>query len=522
MMDARRLWETFRDRVRQPDALTGIFAVLWCLVWLDARVWFRFPPWFHALAFLSAAPVCIYWVRRTKPWTATARCSFSSGSLLRPDGIGRKSSTTRESSAVDSRLSSRKAAAGCTQSRDSVIIYRAVLSVSYIPAWQFAVQLPLVFSAYALSSSLSAAGAFGAFFIGLAWAVWWIDRETKRMAAMDDRARTWDPRRLAAWYFGRKNPRLRQSAFTLITYTLLFGLISLVLTRMTGCAVYEAPLGGGEQQQLRQVVKIQKVINKKYVINPYSSVLFNPPPIDDVKLDVLEVTEHLYKIGQGKGDGAGYSAGTTRGKVRFIRLKYEGGDWDQDMSRGSDLNLLTEYGVRLGQPVSDRPEPMEIARLKAFPARKSPPMVYMTGQRGINLSDSEIKTLRTYLLEHHGMLFGDNGGSSGWEGQFVGMMRKVLPTVEPISVYLDHPIHRIPYPLPKLPIVAPHGRSNALGWVVDGRLAVYYHPGDIGDAWADGHSGVPREIWESCYQLGVNIIHYAHSEYNEWLARTKE
>ena len=192
------------------------------------------------------------------------------------------------------------------------------------------------------------------------------------------------------------------------------------------------------------------------------------------------------------------------------------------MDRGADLNLLTEYGIRTGHPVSDRPEPMEIGRLRSFPARKSPPMVYMTGQQGINLSDREIKTMRTYLLEHHGMLFGDNGGSSGWEGQFVSMMQKVLPRIEPISVYLDHPIHRIPYPLPRLPIVAPHGRSNALGWVVDGRLVAYYHPGDIGDAWADGHSGVPRDVWESSYQLGVNIIYYAHAEYNKWLERTKK
>ena len=295
----------------------------------------------------------------------------------------------------------------------------------------------------------------------------------------------------------------------------------MILTRLTGCSVYEAPLGGGEEKQLRQIVRIQKVINKKYVINPYSSVLFNPPPIDDVKLDVLEVTEHLYKIGQGKGEGAGFAGGTTRGKVRFIRLKYDGGDWAQDMDRGSDLNLLTEYGVRLGHPVHDRPEPMEIARLKSFPARKSPPMVYMTGQQNISVSDAEIKILRTYLLDHHGMLFGDNGGSSGWEGQFVGMMARVLPTVEPISVYLDHPIHRVPYTLPRLPIVAPHGRSNALGWVVDGRLVVYYHPGDIGDAWADGHSGVPQEVWESSYQLGINVIYYAHSEYSKWLAAAK-
>jgi hypothetical protein len=299
-------------------------------------------------------------------------------------------------------------------------------------------------------------------------------------------------------------------------------MVAFILTRLSGCSIYESPLGGGEETQLKQVVQIQKVINKKFVINPYSSVLFSPPPIDDVKLEVLEVTEHLYEIGQGKGDGAGFSAGTARGKVRFIRLKYDGGDWEQDMDRGSDLNLLTEYGVRTGHPVSDRPEPMEIGRLKSFPKRKSPPMVYMTGQQGISLSEKEIKVMRSYLLEHHGMLFGDNGGSSAWEGQFVSMMKKILPRIEPIDVYLDHSIHRIPYPLPKLPIVAPHGRSNALGWVVDGRLVAYYHPGDIGDAWADGHSGVPREVWESSYQLGINIIYYAHAEYNKWLERTKK
>jgi hypothetical protein len=471
-MDWARVRESLRHHARRPVVRTALYAVFWCLVWLDARVWFLFQPLVQGLGFLTAIPVCIYWIRRWK--------------------------------------------------QGPPVIYRAVLSACYIPAWQLAAHLPLLFSAYTLSSSIARAGTVGAFFLGLGWAVWWIDRETKRATPPATNHRVWDPRQLVAWYFGRRNRMLRQSLFTLLTYTFFFGAMFLILTRLSGCSIYEAPVGGGEEKQLRQVVRIQKVIKKKYVINPYSSILFNPPPIDDVKLQVLEVTEHLYQIGQGKGEGAGFSAGTARGKVRFIRLKYDGGDWFQDMDRGSDLNLLTEYGVRLGQPVNDRPEPMEISRLKSFPARKSPPMVYMTGQKNINVSDAEIKILRSYLLDHHGMLFGDNGGSSGWEGQFVSMMQRVLPKVEPISVYLDHPIHRIPYPLPRLPIVAPHGRSNALGWVVDGRLVVYYHPGDIGDAWADGHSGVPREIWESCYQLGVNVIFYAHAEYNKWLDATSK
>jgi len=457
---------------RRPIVLTTLYLVFWFLLWLDAHAWYRFDIKPQAIGFLTAIPVCYYWIRKHRD--------------------------------------------------SSKIIRRAIWSFCYFPAWQLGVHLPLIGFHYSLSEKISAIGTGGAFFLGLCWSVWWIELESNRLSNSVKAQRIWDPRLLTAWYFGKKNHKLRQSLFTLTSYSFLFFFIAFILTRLTGCSIYEAPLGGGEETQLRQIVKIQKVINKKYVINPYSSVLFNPPPIDDVKLEVLEVTEHLYKIGQGKQEGTGFSAGTTRGKVRFIRLKYEGGDWQQDMDRGSDLNLLTEYGVRTGHPVNDRPEPMEIGRLKRFPLRKSPPMVYMTGQQNINLSNQEIEILRSYLLEHHGMLFGDNGGSSGWEGQFTSMMQKVLPRVEPITVYLDHTIHRIPYPLPRLPIVAPHGRRDALGWVVDGRLVAYYHPGDIGDAWADGHSGVPREIWESSYQLGVNIIYYAHSEYNKWLERTKK
>lgn len=467
---------SLRDRLpgplRNPVLLTSVYAILWCLLWVDAHAWYRLSQWTQTVGFLIAIPICWYWIQKHR--------------------------------------------------NSSRIKRRAVLSVSFLPLWQLASHLPLHSFNYALSSTIIRIGTAMAFFIGLAWAVWWIDRETKRVPEEEAHSLVWDPRQLVAWYFGNKNNKLRQSIFTLLSYTVLFAVMAFFLTRLTGCTVYESPLGGGEQAQLKQVVKIQKVINKKFVINPYSSVLFNPPPIDDVKLQVLEVTEHLYKIGQGKGDGAGYSSGTTRGKIHFIRLKYDGGDWEQDMDRGADLNLLTEYGVLTGQTVNDRPEPMEIGRLKSFPVRKSPPLVYMTGQQNISLSDKEIKILRSHLIERHGMLFGDNGGSPAWEGQFVSMMQRILPRIEPISVYLDHPIHRIPFPLPRLPIVAPHGRSNALGWVVDGRLVAYYHPGDIGDAWADGHSGVPRHVWESSYKLGANIINYAYAKHDEWLQRTKK
>ena len=55
----------------------------------------------------------------------------------------------------------------------------------------------------------------------------------------------------------------------------------------------------------------------------------------------------------------------------------------------------------------------------------------------------------------------------------------------------------------------------------DGRWIAYYHPGELSDAWADGHAGVRTEVWQACYMLGVNIMFYAHREYGQWLLAQK-
>ena len=49
-----------------------------------------------------------------------------------------------------------------------------------------------------------------------------------------------------------------------------------------------------------------------------------------VKEHGFEVTEHAYTVGYGEGTGAGFGGGKKGGKIRFIRLQYDGGDWDQE------------------------------------------------------------------------------------------------------------------------------------------------------------------------------------------------
>ncbi|MDP6556812.1 MAG: DUF4159 domain-containing protein [Pirellulaceae bacterium] len=414
-----------------------------------------------------------------------------------------------------------------------------VVSCAYLVLWQLGLFLFSHLDWPAAATLLARVGTAGSFLIGLAWTVWVIDgagqrRERLRRIAANSSAilddfpsqatkslpqfRTNNPLDPQAWYYGRRNSKLNQSIAALGTYSLLFLLVFLFFSQVSGCReLYEMPAGGGQQKALAQKVKVQKIIKKKFVVNPFSAISFKVPPIDEVKLQLTEVTEHAYTVGYGAGAGAGFAGGTQQGQVRFIRLEYGGGDWDQDFGIGADVNMLIEYGIRTKQKVAKRTESRTISQLKSFPPEKSPPLVYLTGQRNISLSDSEIKVLRDYLMEKRGMIFGDNGGSGHFHNQFVGMMRRVLPSVRPTRIPLDDIVHRIPYQIPFLPYVAPHGGKNALGWRVDGRLVCYYHPGDIGDAWTDDHSGVAPEIYESCYQLGTNIIFYAHTEYSKWL-----
>ncbi len=246
----------------------------------------------------------------------------------------------------------------------------------------------------------------------------------------------------------------------------------------------------------------------------------NPPPTEQTKPELVELAGPTPQVVPREGNkGAGFTSGNRRTKVRFNRLRYAGGDWDQDLDLNSDLNMLVWYAANTGHEIAAKPEVLTPGQLASLPIGKSPPMVYMTGQKNISLSLSEVEIMREYLTDKHGMLFADNGGSSAWHSQFFSLMRQVLPDVEPVRVPLDHPIHRS---VPFVPIVAPHGGRIAYGWVIDSRLAVYYHPGDIGDAWADGHAGVPESVYEACYRLGGNVMLYSYTGYSKWLQTRKK
>ena len=492
----------FRDVPKTLLRITLGYAGLWVLALFLWRGGDWLPWWLEAIVFTASLPLGIAWL-----W------------WLRQRGA-------------------RNAAEGVPYSAEA-LTYAIVLSVIYPFWWQLAVLWADLLGLHGVRAGLASVGMGGFFLLGLGWVIWGLERASREIeqaridavlrsgpslltpaeAAADtlSEKRIWNPLDPSAWYYGRGSRKLKQSTLALLTYAAAFWLAVMIVSQIGGCSdIYEMPAGGGKQQTVAQTVRIQKIIRKKFVVNPFSAIKFEVPPIDEVKLQLQEVTAHRYQIGYGEGAGAGFAGGTQKGKVRLIRLEYDGGDWDLNHGPGGDENMLFEYGVLTQQKVSEKSESRRISQLANFPPDKSPPVVFLTGQKSLSLANNDVKVLREYLIDKHGMLFASSG-SAHFHNQLIATMNRVLPDVRPVSIPLDDTIHRVPFAVPFLPYVVPHGGKDALGWSMDGRWLVYYHPGDISDAWADGHAGVSPEIYNSCYQLGANVINYGHVEYAKWL-----
>ena len=78
----------------------------------------------------------------------------------------------------------------------------------------------------------------------------------------------------------------------------------------------------------------------------------------------------------------------------------------------------------------------------------------------------------------------------------------------------DDPIFQIPFAFPNgAPSLWHHGGYKAKGVKYRGRWIVFYHPGDINDAWKTGHSGMERDKAQGAFHMGVNIIYYSFMNY---------
>jgi hypothetical protein len=323
--------------------------------------------------------------------------------------------------------------------------------------------------------------------------------------------------------------KLRHSLAMLAAYSVLFLLIYLAAHLRFGTSgeqyADELPAGGGSDAPQAMAVKVQKVVRKKYVINPYSSIVFAaPPPIENIDVKLKEDTANRYQVGsgdgglgQGEGEGGGFGSGTGKGKINWYRLRHADKGWDKNFGIDGDRNLMTELEIRYPRmkgKIAEENKAIDCAELGRYSEKEPPYLVYIGGY-SFSPSAADKKILKQYLLERHGMILGDSLGP-GFGGGFQAAMTEITG-VQPVTIPRDDPIHKHPFELPQLPFVVSHNGSAPIGWRVDGRWAVYWHPGALSDMWRSDKAGIQRkEIIASGYQLGLNIIAYALKEQDKW------
>jgi len=322
-----------------------------------------------------------------------------------------------------------------------------------------------------------------------------------------------------------KDPQYRTSMYwpVGVYMAILFGPMI-----MRGCGWekdYEIPHGSGKPVVKQvQVKRIKKEKPEKLLLNMDSPIIWERPKLKDIKIldDIRKETAETYqanknigKLGDGGGDTGGWPHGMANARMRFIRLKYNGSStWNVNMGYGYDYNLLLKFKEITGFKIADSTEYKEISRLARFRKGKAPPFVYITGRGGISLSTREVKILRDYCLKEGGMILADSAGGH-FDRSFRHICQRIFPGKQLVDVPDDDPIHREPFLFPNGAPALWHHNNNyrPQGVKHEGTWVVYYHSGDMGDAWRTGHSGSSKAVTDRAYKLGINIMYYTFTRY---------
>jgi uncharacterized protein DUF4159 len=188
------------------------------------------------------------------------------------------------------------------------------------------------------------------------------------------------------------------------------------------------------------------------------------------------------------------------------RLHYDGGgDWYANPS--SLPNLLNALRSRTTLRVSTEERVVTLSDDDLW----NVPYLYMTGHGNVHWSDTELATLRRYLLQG-GFLHADD--NYGMDQSIRRELARLFPDHPLVEVPLDHPIYHLVYDLPKgIPKIHVHDGKPAQGFGIflNGRLAVYYsYQSDLGDGWEDPEvHHDPPEKREAALRMGVNLFSYA-------------
>ena len=334
-----------------------------------------------------------------------------------------------------------------------------------------------------------------------------------------------------------RDPRNRRSLYlSTITHLIVLVLIPWIMS-LGGCVeAYKVPKGSGNPVvAMVKMIKPKKKKKQSLSLRPNSAILYEVPDLDDSQVDqqMEEQTQATYaasnaksgKMGTGGGKESGWPEGMENYKVRFIRLEHSGAGWDDGMDESAaDINFLRAFAQATGfKKIANKGESHSIALLKKYPKDGFPPFVFLTGDAEMGrTSPADIKILRDYCI-NGGMLIAD-AGSVRCHHSFMQFIRQVFPDKPLIEVADDDMLYQVPYTFPDgAPPFWRLGGTRALGIKHEGRWIAFYHPGDMNGAWkSQGYTDVTPEMRESAMNLGVNLVYYAFTQWNDAVSKGKK
>lgn len=339
---------------------------------------------------------------------------------------------------------------------------------------------------------------------------------------------------------GGRNARHRNSVYASGLAHLVVIVLIPWLMQLDGCVEpYRVPKGSGNPVvAMVKMVKPKKQKKKKSLtLRPNSAIVFEVLDLDNSEADeeMKEMTELTYqatvttggvgRLGKDGGTQGGWPEGMDAYKIRFIRLDHGGEGWDDGMDEsGADVNFLREFAQATGfRKIARAGESHSIGLLRKYPADGFPPFVYLTGNGGMGrVSPADVKILRDYCLGG-GLLIAD-AGSRTFHDSFLYFIRQVFPDKPLVDIADDDELYKLPFTFPDgAPAFWHHGGRRALGIKHEGRWVVFYHPGDMNDAWkSPAYTDVTPGMRASAMHLGINLVRYAFDQWNDAVTKARK
>ena len=182
-----------------------------------------------------------------------------------------------------------------------------------------------------------------------------------------------------------------------------------------------------------------------------------------------------------------------------------GGDWYSDPSSIPNLLTYLEENTPVSTINKDIYVKLTDKEINQYP------YLYITGHGNIRLTENEVISLRSILM-NNGFLHADD--NYGLDASFRRELKRVFPNKELVPLPNDHPIFHSYYSFPNgLPKVHEHDGKppQALALFDEDRMIVLYtYESDLGAGWEDAsvHEN-PWPIREAALQMGVNIVYYS-------------